>query len=112
MRGIVAIILLIVIAIGGNVPPVAYAAASTPTAEPQMVDFSAHQLTDMAMNSCCDETDGMSSPAGKTCSMDCHYIAPLVVQSFRSVVQVQASAAPFAIHPPNDVGFLRPPISG
>lgn len=111
MRGILTIILLVVITIGGKPPLVGPAAASTPVAAQQMIAFAAYQPTVMVMNDSCEETDGVASPAGKTCSKDCHYIAPLVVQSFRSVMQVQAGAAPFSIHPPNDAGFLKPPIS-
>ncbi len=67
-------------------------------------------LPDAVMLDCCENADSRMGHGYNTCAMDCHYLAPYVVVSFRRTTPVKASTYPVSLTSWAEGCLMRPPI--
>jgi len=82
--------------------------AKTANAVGQMLTM--QSLPDAVMMDCCENAGSRMGHGNNICAMDCHYLAPYVVVSFRRTTPVKASSYPVSLTSWAEGCLMRPPI--
>jgi len=86
------------------------ATQSAQTADAVGQIMTVQSLPAAVMMNCCENPGSKMGHGYNTCAMDCHYLAPYVVVSFRRTIPVKASSYPASLTYSGEGSLMRPPI--